>query len=98
MAFLVVMNFDIRDHEIFAEYAQGAGRTMPPDVKVLVFDDARYDLEGKSHERLVILEFESEEEALSWYRSKEYQTLAELRRASTDGWVRGAPKFQPKRS
>lgn len=93
MAYYVILSFDIDDSTEFQKYQRLAAPTLPAAVKVLAFDDERNDLEGKSHERLVILEFETEGAALEWYRSDAYQAAAQHRRASTRGWIRGVNQF-----
>ena len=93
MAHYVVLNFDVHDAARFAEYARQVPATRVPDMKVLVFDKDPRNLEGRSHERLVILEFENEQSALDWYHSSGYARIAGLRRASTIGWVRSVPQF-----
>jgi uncharacterized protein (DUF1330 family) len=93
MGYLMVMNFDVKNFETFSKYSEASSRTVPPSMKVLAFDTERNDLEGASHERLVILEFPDARDAMHWYRSTEYQTISQWRRASTEGWVRGLPKF-----
>src|SRR5690606_6941121 len=98
MSYYLVLNFDVHDPAEFAEYGRRAAATLPASAKVLVFDSEPRDLEGRSRERLVILEFESEAAALGWYHSSEYQAASERRRAATDGWVRAAPGFSVKRA
>jgi uncharacterized protein (DUF1330 family) len=52
---------------------------------VLAVDDAPVLLEGRRHgRRTVLIRFPDEHEALRWYRSPEYQKLAEHRRAAAD--------------
>lgn len=93
MAYFVILNFDIEDPDTFRKYEQLARHALPAAAKVLAFDDEREDLEGHSHRRLVLLEFESRAEALAWYQSDAYQGAAKHRRAATTGWVRGVPGF-----
>lgn len=91
MAYFVILNFDIEDAGTFRTYEQLARPTLPATAKVLIFDDDPEQLEGHSHRRLVVLEFESRAAALAWYQSEPYQNAAKHRRAATTGWVRGVP-------
>jgi uncharacterized protein (DUF1330 family) len=91
--YYVILNFDIEDSSVFRHYERLVGPTLPSAVKVLIFDDERNDLEGQSHQRLVMLEFETQAAALQWYRSDAYQEAARHRQASTSGWVRGVAQF-----
>lgn len=93
MAYFVILNFDIEDAGTFRTYEQLARHTLPVTAKVLVFDDEPEHLEGRSHRRLVVLEFASRAAALAWYQSEVYQEAAKHRRAATTGWVRGVPGF-----
>lgn len=93
MAYYVVLNFDIDDPTKFREYEQQVGATLSPEMKVLIFDREANDLEGSSRQRLVVLEFETEAGAMRWYRSPAYQHVSLLRKASSTGWVRGAPQY-----
>lgn len=94
MSYYFVANYDIADQEMYKQYSQMLGSTlMQYGVKILVADRAPNNIEGESRHSLVIAEFKSEEAALSWYRSPEYQAIVNLRIDSTEGWIRGAPQF-----
>ncbi|MFZ5894981.1 MAG: DUF1330 domain-containing protein [Myxococcota bacterium] len=93
MSYLLVLNYDVIDAEKFAEYAKRSQSTMPPDMKVLAFDQTPNDLEGSSRQRLTIVEFPSEEAALRWYESDAYRAIRPLRLESTTGWLRGVSRF-----
>ncbi len=66
---------------------------MQYGAKLLVADHEPNDIESKSGHTLVILEFESEEAAMQWYNSPEYQAIVNLRIDASEGWFRGAPQF-----
>lgn len=93
MSYYVIFNFDVRDPEMYGQYAQAAAGAARPGMKALAFDTAGNDLEGESRGSILILEFESEETAMAWYHSPEYQAISHLREDSTDGWLRGVPEF-----
>lgn len=53
-------------------------------------------VEGEtSYDRLVILKFESREQAMEWYNSKEYQDIIHLRTNSVDGVAMLADAWDP---
>lgn len=99
MSYFLVLNFDIEDAVRFKQYQERTramasrplGESGLPPMKVVAFDTQPKDLEGHSRERLVILEFESEDAAMRWYNSPEYAAAKPFRQESTIGWVRGVP-------
>ncbi len=83
---------DIRDNDKFSEYARATGPTMtkhgggialrgPIDAIVEGHLDATEDT------RLVMLEFDSLENARRWYDSEEYKPLIEMREAISTSTV-----------
>lgn len=60
---------------------------------MLSVDESPKVLEGECDcTRTVLLEFPSEEQALSWYHSVDYQALSRHRRAASDAnlvWIKG---------
>jgi uncharacterized protein (DUF1330 family) len=76
----------IRDPAVYQTYAEGARRTIQQsNGRVLVSDKNPAVVEGQWHgSKTVILEFDSEEAARSWYDSPEYQAIVGLRHASTE--------------
>lgn len=89
MAEYVVAKLTINDRKRYAEYEAGfmdifsrfAGKMLAVDEQVEV-------LEGDwPCTRTVIVEFPSREEALAWYRSDDYQALAEHRFAASVGSI-----------
>ena len=86
MSAYIVVQVDITDPERFAEY-----RTMVPASleayggRFLARGGATETLEGDwQPSRLVILEFESVEQAKRWWDSDEYREARDLRQASAD--------------
>lgn len=94
MSYYVVVNYDVINHEMYGRYVQTAGQSlMKYGVKVLAADHEPNDIEGKSGRTLVILECDSEEAAMQWYNSPEYQTGIKLRSDASEGWLRGVTQF-----
>jgi uncharacterized protein (DUF1330 family) len=93
MAYLLILNYDVIDQATFAEYAKRASATLPPDMKVLVYDQKPHDLEGSSRQNITIAEFPSQEAALRWYESEPYREARKFRLESTTGWLRGVPRL-----
>jgi len=95
MSYYLVFNFDVTDSDLYRLYVQ-EDVNFPWEkfnAKTLVNDYEANDIEGKSGQILVIYEFESQAEALAFYRSPEYKSIVGLRKNSTEGWVRGAPQY-----
>jgi uncharacterized protein (DUF1330 family) len=94
MSYYIVANFDVMDSEMYEKYKSLIGPLMSqPEIKVLASDWAPRDIEGGSRQALVILEFASEEVAMRWYDSPEYQAVIHLRIDATEGWLRGVPSL-----
>ena len=85
MAHYVIAQIDIKDREKYAEYEAGFmdGFTSYKG-KLLSVDENVSLLEGQwPATRTVLIEFPSKEEALAWYESEEYQSLAKHRLAAS---------------
>ncbi len=86
MAAYIVVEVDVRDPEGFAEYRA----MVPASLKVyggkyLVRGGAVENLEGDwKPSRVVIIEFESVEQAKRWWDSDEYREARELRQATSE--------------
>ena len=94
MPYYVVANFDVIDQEMLDEYRAVVGSTLTKyEARTLVVDNAPNDIEEGSRHTLVILEFESEQAAMRWYDSPEYQAIVRLRINASEGWLCGAPQF-----
>ena len=95
MAYFFVVNYDVTDHDLHDRYVQLVRPTLGLyGGRPLIADYAPQDMEGKSKEILVVLEFESREAAMTWYNSPEYQDIIKMRLdASANGWFREAAEF-----
>jgi uncharacterized protein (DUF1330 family) len=89
MAAYIVARITINDRERYAQYEAGFLEIFAAyKGRLLAVDDNPEVLEGDWRcTRTVIAEFPNHEEALAWYRSDDYQTLAEHRFAASDGEI-----------
>ncbi|MEO8970240.1 MAG: DUF1330 domain-containing protein [Ktedonobacteraceae bacterium] len=81
MAAYFIVDLDITDMEGFREYQQLAGATVEQyGGKYLVRGEVAETLEGDWQiHRMVMLEFESMEQAKRWYDSAEYAAIIGIR-------------------
>lgn len=85
MAAYVIVELDVTDPAGYQAY----GKLAVPNIqeyggKILVANDNVETLEGDWHpKRLVIVEFESMEQAKRWYHSAEYTPLKNMRLQAT---------------
>lgn len=87
MSHYIVARIDISDREEYSQYEAGFTEILLKYSGQLlsVDEDARL-LEGEwPATRTVLIEFPSEEKAMDWYSSDEYQQLAKYRFASSEG-------------
>ena len=84
MTAYLIFDEDVTDPEGFQEYIQLAGPVLKRyGGKVLAAGGTTETLEGDWHpNQLVILEFESAEQAKRWYHSEEYTAIKAIRHQS----------------
>ncbi len=85
-AYLIVLREGpVRDMEAYNEY-QRMNRENPPGalLKPLVVYGAIHGLEGAEPDGVVMLEFDTVDDARAWYESPEYQAALPYRLRSTD--------------
>ena len=89
MAVYIVARITINDRERYARYEAGFLEIFAAHAgRLLAVDDNPEVLEGEwACTRTVIAEFPDREAALAWYRSDDYQSLAEHRFAASDGEI-----------
>ena len=77
---IVIREGPVRDQEAYNTYVQ-MNQENPPKavIKPLVAYGAVNGLEGEAPDGVVMLEFDSVEEARSWYESPEYQAALPYR-------------------
>ena len=85
MAHYVIAQIDIKDRKKYAAYEAGFMDVFTSyKGKLLSVDENASLLEGQwPATRTVLIEFPSKEEALAWYESEEYQSLAKHRLAAS---------------
>jgi uncharacterized protein (DUF1330 family) len=83
----VIADVDVRDPETYQEYRAQVPATLEPyGGRFLVRGGANEVLEGEWRpHRLVVLEFDSPEQARAWYESEEYRAPKELRQRVSVG-------------
>ena len=85
----LVAQITIHDRERYAQYEAGFMSIFTAhEGRLLAVDEKPEVLEGAWQcTRTVIAEFPSQKVALAWYRSDDYQALAQHRFAASDGNV-----------
>jgi uncharacterized protein (DUF1330 family) len=86
MSAYLIVNYNVENPEIYAEYSAAAGPVMKigDACELIAFDPASDRLEGESAgHQTIVLQFESKEEAKALYESGEYQALIPKRHSAT---------------
>lgn len=85
MTHYIVAQIDIVDRETYAKYEAGFMEIFVKyDGTMLAVDEDPKLLEGSwPYTRTVLISFPSQEQAMDWYQSDEYQALAQHRFASS---------------
>lgn len=86
MSAYLIVNYDIDDPELYAEYQGGAAPALRvgSECTLVVLDSASEQVEGEgAGKQTVVLEFESMEKAKELYHSGEYQAVIGQRLAAT---------------
>lgn len=85
----IIGHIDIHDRDAYAAYEAGFLDVFARyGGELLAVDDAPELLEGDLPvTRCVIARFADRETALGWYRSEDYQALAAVRWAASDGTI-----------
>lgn len=86
MPVYLIAQLNIHDRCTYAKYGSGFMEILSRyGGRLLSVDEAPKVVEGEwDYTRTVLLEFPSEDQALSWYHSREYQELSLHRRAASD--------------
>ena len=85
MAHYLIAQIDIKDPEKYAKYEAGfMDIFLTYKGKILSVEENELLLEGQwPFTRTVLIEFPSQEDALDWYKSAEYQDLVQHRFAAS---------------
>lgn len=86
MSAYLIVNYDVDNPELYAEYQGDAGGALKlgSDTEVVVFDPASEQIEGEGlGKQTVVLKFESIEKAKEIYASGEYQAIIGKRHDAT---------------
>ncbi|WP_250470027.1 DUF1330 domain-containing protein [Caballeronia sp. GAFFF2] len=82
----LIVHLSISDAHAYAIYAEAAGDAMKSFSPKVIASSGRYEnLEGEAHDRHVIFEFDSFEEAKRFYQSAGYQAAKALRATAATG-------------
>ena len=86
MSYYLVARISITDRDTYSRYEAGFMEIFARyNGQLLAVDEDVTVLEGEwPATRTVLIQFPSEEEALAWYQSSEYQELAKHRFAASD--------------
>ncbi len=86
MSTYFVAQIKIHDPTEYEKYLEGFDKIFSEyDADVVLVDDDPEVLEGEwLYSRMVLIRFRSRDEARKWYRSPEYQNLAQHRYAASD--------------
>ncbi|WP_225205264.1 DUF1330 domain-containing protein [Novosphingobium huizhouense] len=84
-AYAIFIRNSVSDPATFGEYGQKAGGTMAGHkVEPLVVYNPCETPEGEPAEGVVMVKFDTMDEAKAWYFGDAYQEVAKLRKASAD--------------
>ncbi|MGD9427139.1 DUF1330 domain-containing protein [Pantoea sp. NSTU24] len=82
----LIAHVTVSDSAAYAEYAQAAGEAMSAFAPKIIAWSGQYEnLEGEAHERHVIFEFDSYDEARRFYQSPAYQLAKSIRAGAATG-------------
>ncbi|MFM0569686.1 DUF1330 domain-containing protein [Paraburkholderia caledonica] len=82
----LIAHVTISDGTAYAAYAQAAGEAMKNFNPRVIASSGQYEnLEGEAHQRHVIFEFDSFDEAKRFYESPGYQAAKALRANAATG-------------
>jgi uncharacterized protein (DUF1330 family) len=87
MAAYVIFDLDVHDHEGYGEYRQLAAPTVTQyGGRYIVRGGAASNLEGEwDPKRVVVLQFDTVEQARTWYDSPEYRAARAIRERTAHG-------------
>lgn len=82
----LIAHVTVSDAQAYAEYARAAAEAMKPfSPKVVAWSGQYENLEGEAHQRHVVFEFASFDQAQRFYHSPAYQAARALRANAANG-------------
>lgn len=82
----LIAHVTVSDPAAFSAYARAAGEAMQDfNPKIVAWSGQYENLEGETHERHVVFEFASFDEAKRFYNSPKYQAAKLLRAGAASG-------------
>lgn len=82
----LIAEVDVTDPAAFQKYADKVAETMAPfegHYHYVVRTGTAQALEGEPPKRIVVIAFDSAEQALLWYRSPAYQSIIPIRQGAS---------------
>ncbi len=97
MSVYVIVSYDIEDPEVYEGYVPGVRPLLQKhSAEILVADYEAKTIEGEGRGVNVVLKFESEAAAMSWYNDSDYGPVKKIRLDSTtNGTLILAKQFVP---
>jgi uncharacterized protein (DUF1330 family) len=94
----VIANVEVHNPEPYAGYsAQVTGTLAPFGGRFIVRGPKKDVREGEWHERVVVIEFPSVEQARAWYESEAYQRILPTRLQNSTARVVIVEGYEPDR-
>ncbi|MBB5157330.1 DUF1330 domain-containing protein [Saccharopolyspora phatthalungensis] len=83
-AYLIGVRERVHDQDAYDKYLEAAPPTLPASTKFHALDGRFTVLEGAAADGVVLVEFDSYEQALEWYHSGEYRAAKNFRDGAVD--------------
>ncbi|WP_033295826.1 DUF1330 domain-containing protein [Amycolatopsis jejuensis] len=83
-AYLIGIREQVHDQGSYAKYLETAPPTLPSTAKFHASDGRFTVLEGAAADGVVLVEFDSYEQAREWYESAEYRAAKKFREGAVD--------------
>jgi len=84
MSYYMIASYDVTNTKIYEDYIYAADPVLEKyNGKIMVADDESKSIEGNSSTTNVVIKFNSESDAMSFYNDPEYTSIKHLRLDST---------------
>jgi uncharacterized protein (DUF1330 family) len=89
MSVYLIAHVKINNPDQYAGYEEGfLDIFIKFQGEIIAVDDAPVSIEGgEKHERIVLVKFPDQEQAMHWYQSPEYQQLTNIRWANAESTI-----------